>query len=460
MLLEIDDEEALHYCTADESDFFDRKAFEIKPAGLEKIVVAFANADGGEVLVGITDEKHEPEPLKRWVGRDSREAYNQHLEALVRLNPTVDFKYVFLKRRTMSRTYVLKVSVSKGLQVHEASDKSVYIRQGAQSLSVKGAAKLMELAYMKGAKSAEDTVVDIAKIDNIEKSNALANYLEQLPITNRDPLDFLLQEHLVHPDTWSPKISSILLFADNPSSVMPSQCAIRIVRYDTNKDELDRDALTDDNVSIEAPLYQQVKLAAQKITEFLGKCYAWTPTGYRPISFPEETLWEILVNSVIHRDYSISDNVLVSVYNNRIEIKSPGRLPGMVTVKNILDSRASRNPKLVRLLSKYKAMPNKDLGEGMNTAFQRMRDFDLVDPEIEQGENYVIVRLYHRPNKNPEQLVLDFIDVYGSINNAQLRDLTGVLSSEQATSVFGVMRDKGLIKRFDESTGTKVKWVR
>jgi ATP-dependent DNA helicase RecG len=105
-------------------------------------------------------------------------------------------------------------------------------------------------------------------------------------------------------------------------------------------------------------------------------------------------------------------------------------------------------------------MPNKDLGEGMNTAFQRMRDFGLVDPVIKQDDNYVIVTLHYRHNKNPEHLVLDFIDTHGSINNAQLRDLTGVLSSDQATSVFAAMRDKGLIKRLDDSTGTKVRWLR
>lgn len=318
----------------------------------------------------------------------------------------------------------------------------------------------MELAYAKGTISAEDKDVEIAKIDNIERSIALAQYLDQLPITNKDPLDFLLQEHLAHSDTWIPKVSSVLLFADNPSSLMSSQCAIRIVRYDTKKDELDRDALTNDNVSIEAPLYSQIKQAIDKIKEMLGKCFAWTPSGYQSISFPEETLWEILVNSVIHRDYSISDNVLVSVYNNRVEIKSPGRLPGLVTVENILDNRASRNPKLVRLLSKYSSMPNKDLGEGMNTAFQRMRDFGLVDPIIKQADNYVIVTLKYQSNKNTEDLVLDFIDAHGSINNAQLRDLTGVLSSEQATSAFAAMRDKGLIRRLDDSTGTKVRWGR
>jgi ATP-dependent DNA helicase RecG len=318
----------------------------------------------------------------------------------------------------------------------------------------------MELAHAKGTVSAEDMDIITARVDDIEKSTALADYLHQLPITNKDPLDFLLQEHLVHDDSWIPKASSVLLFAENPSSMMPHQCAIRIVRYDTKEDEIDRDALTTDNISVEASLYQQILQSFEFIKQFLQKCFAWTLEGYQPISFPDETIWEILVNSVIHRDYSISDNVLVSVFNNRVEFKSPGRLPGLVTVENILDNRSSRNPKIVRLLSKYGTMPNKDLGEGMNTAFQKMNGWGLVNPVVQESGNYVVVTLYYKANKPVEELVLNFIDNHGSINNAQLRDLGGILSSEQATSVFSGMREKNLIQRIDGSTGTKVRWVR
>ncbi|WP_329616009.1 helix-turn-helix domain-containing protein, partial [Pseudomonas marginalis] len=73
----------MFYCTEDEGDFFDRKAFAIQPAKIQKIVVAFANSDGGDVLIGIADEKTDANPLKRWVGADSREAFNQHIESIV-----------------------------------------------------------------------------------------------------------------------------------------------------------------------------------------------------------------------------------------------------------------------------------------------------------------------------------------------------------------------------------------
>lgn len=116
----------------------------------------------------------------------------------------------------MSRNYVLKISVGKGLEVHEASDKSVYVRKGAQSLIVRGAAKLMELAYAKGKISAEDNDVENARIEDIEKSSALTSYIAQLPITDKDPLNFLLQENLFNPETWIPKTSSVLLSPKTP----------------------------------------------------------------------------------------------------------------------------------------------------------------------------------------------------------------------------------------------------
>ena len=60
------------------------------------------------------------------------------------------------------------------------------------------------------------------------------------------------------------------------------------------------------------------------------------------------------------------------VFDNRVEVESPGILPGQVTVKNILDEQFARNGMLVRLVNKFPDPPNKDVGEGLNTAFKAM----------------------------------------------------------------------------------------
>lgn len=96
-----------------------------------------------------------------------------------------------------------------------------------------------------------------------------------------------------------------------------------------------------------------------------------TANDLKKVKYPPETIWEILVNAVIHRDYSISDDIHVLIFNNRIEIRSPGKLPGYVTIDNILDARFSRNSKIVRILNKYKNPVNKDMGGRTKHSFSK-----------------------------------------------------------------------------------------
>jgi ATP-dependent DNA helicase RecG len=359
---EIGPEEALSYCEREEDHFFDRKAFKIKGEKVQRIAVAFANADGGEFVIGIADDKEKCELSQRWQPGGNVESFNPLIQSLSDPSPSIVFKGTFLRQKGIPG-YVLLVKIEKGLQVHETSQKKVIVRKGAQSLELKGNLKIQELNYAKGLNSCEDELVKGSSIDALESSKVLAEYLHCLPSGNIEPLDFLTKQNLVDREDWTPKVASLLLFSENPSNEIPKQCAIRIARYDTKDEEPERDALTDDLITIEGPLIKQIELAYEKIVELCNKNLVWTLDGLKPKSYPKETLWEFLVNAVLHRDYSISDNITVGVFTDRVEIKSPGRLPGFVKVDNILDSRFSRNSKLVRFLSRYPGSPNKDLGE-------------------------------------------------------------------------------------------------
>ena len=68
-----------------------------------------------------------------------------------------------------------------------------------------------------------------------------------------------------------------------------------------------------------------------------------------------------------------------------------------MTVENILDVRYSRNKQIVRTLARYKSPPNKDMGEGLNTAFQKMKDWKLKPPTIHESANAVVVTIPHAP---------------------------------------------------------------
>ncbi len=448
--------DALHYCTREEDHFFERKAFGLKGEKVQRIAVAFANADGGEFVVGVADEKEESDPIKRWKPVDKIEKFNPIIQALNDPEPIVEYRCAFLKYEAVPG-YVLLVTIEKGRQVHETSQKKVIVRKGAQSLELKGNFKITELAYAKGQRSYEDDLVPDSSIDNLESLEYLAEFVSHLPSDNIEPLDLLVKQNLVDKD-WTPRAASLLLFAENPSAILPKQCAIRIARYNTTDEEPERDDLTDDIISIEKPIYHQINDAYNKMVELFEKVQVWSLDGLNPISYPKETLWELLVNAVLHRDYSISDNIFIGIFNDRVEIKSPGRLPGFVKVDNILDNRFSRNSKLVRLLSRYPSSPNKDLGEGINTAFQRMKSIGKKEPVIVEEGNFVKVTIKHELSSPPEESITKFLEKFGEINNRQVRDLTGIRNSSTITSIFSRMRDKGMLSKNESTSTVNVTW--
>lgn len=461
-VLKVGDVEVSDLCRRQEDDYFDRKSIRIKPSHIQDIAVAFANAEGGTIVVGVEDDddKKYPNLTDRWKGAEHIEDYNPIIAILTSLNPSIDFIHQFLYwEGSYSKTYILKLTIRKSQKVHETSGGDVLLRRGAQSLHLKGA-KIQELMRAKGVISEEDTPLPSIRAEKILEGEHLKSFLCNLPITDKDPYNFAIQENLL-PESMNPTVALVLLFSNNPSANMPRQCAVKIVRYDTSEDEIDRDALTNDIHTIEGPLHQQIASAFIKLKEVVGRCKCWTIDGLQAPEYPDEALYEVLVNSVLHRDYGVSDNVLISVYRNRIEFRSPGRLPGFVTIGNILDARFSRNPKLVRLLAKYPDAVNKDLGEGINTAFERMNKAGFIDPILhEDGVNLHVI-LKREPKEDHMNIIAKFVEKHGYITNRQALDILALDSSDQATNLFSKMRDQNKLIREDEKqSGVRIRWVK
>lgn len=447
--------DALSLATRHEDHFFDRKAAAVKGAKIQKVAVAFANADGGEAFIGISDEKEEPDASKRWKGAPHIEDYNQHIQALTEVQPALPIDLTFLKIEGQS-DYVLKIQVEKSQSVHKTSDGSIYERKGAQSLPVVDPTRITALSFAKGAVSYEDFAVEDSVAEDVVDSPRLAEFLaDYSPAT--DPLELSINKNLIDRKTFKPRVAGLLLFASEPASLMPKKCSVRIVRYETKEDDPERDHLGPIE-TIDGPLYQLIHKTVNRVTELMSAISVWTTDGPKAMAYPPETLWEIVVNALVHRDYSMSDDVQIQIFDNRIEVLSPGRLPAFVTKDNILDVRYARNPKVVGMLSRYKNPPNKDIGEGLNTAFQKMKDWRLRSPEIIDEGNYVRVLIPHAPLATPQEAIMEFIGKHGTITNKQARDITGIKSENAMKSEFYKLRDAGLIEMIPELKGNKAAW--
>jgi ATP-dependent DNA helicase RecG len=448
-------DEALTLSQREESHVFDRKAVQVAGRAIQKVVVAFANADGGELLIGIADDKDEPDPQKRWQGASKLENLNAHLQSMFEVRPSLDLRYEFLKCDPKPG-YVLRVLIEKSQEVHRTADETVYQRYGAQSLPSKDPQRVMELSFAKGATSFEDQVLQDLQPEAIVDAQELHAFLmDHAPKT--DPLDFVVNQNLIDNKTWGPRVASALLFHANPSSVMPRKCAVKIARYETKEDDPERDHLAS-QVTLEGPMYQLINCTIEKIKEIMSSVQIWTPEGLKYVDYPPEAIWEVVVNALIHRDYSISDDVQILIFDNRIDVLSPGRFPGYVTKDNILEARYSRNAKIVRTLNRYKNPPNKDLGEGLDTTFQKMKAWGLKEPSIDEENNYVRVTLSHTPLAAPSEAILEFLKHNPQITNRQARDVTGIRSENLVKVEFYKLRDNGLIEMIPELKGPRSAW--
>ncbi len=133
-------------------------------------------------------------------------------------------------------------------------------------------------------------------------------------------------------------------------------------------------------------------------------------------------------------------------------------MPGYVNVANILDARFSRNSKIVRCLNRYKSPPNKDMGEGLNTVFQKMKEWKLKPPQIQEDGNYVRVVIRHAPLALPTEAIMSFLETNHEITNAQARELTGIRSENLVKNEFYKLRDQGQIERVPGKKGSSSAW--
>jgi ATP-dependent DNA helicase RecG len=427
-----------------EGQFSDIKAIEVGPSKMAKGLSAFANADGGDLYIGI-DELLLGGGVKKgqWRGFRDVEAANGHLQAFERLFPLgTGFQYEFLKC-DKRRGVVLHVQVSRTPNIVKADDGIPYIRRGAQSLPVNTADALRRLEYTKGIRSFENEPVNVSKSEIIE-SPLTTNFLQYV-VPSAEPERWLSKQRLLVDDR--PTVAGLLLFSEEPQAAMPKRCGVKIYRYKTREIEGFRDVLAADPITIEGPLYDQIRSAVTKTIEITESIPKMGEGCLEKVSYPKETLHEIIANALIHRDYSIADDVHIRIFDNRIEVQSPGRLPAHVTVKKILSERFARNGAIVRLLNKFPDPPNKDVGEGLNTAFTKMKELGLKEPLIDEKDTDVLVSIRHEPLASPQDAIMKYLETYSSINNRKAREITGIRMDYQMKNIFGGMEEAEMIER-------------
>jgi ATP-dependent DNA helicase RecG len=439
-----------------EGQFADIKAIEAKPSKLTEDISAFANADGGELYIGVDQYKEVVEEKRIWRGFRDQEAANGFLQCFETYFPLgSEFLYEFVESAFPG--LLLHIIVNKTIGVTLASNNIPYLRRGAQSIPQNTPELRRRLEYSKGVHSFENELTN-ADLPLVTESEVVKEFIRDV-VPSAQPEEYLRKQALIKGGKVT--VAAALLFSDEPQAILPKHCGIKVYRFKTTATEGFRDAEAFIPRTVEGGLYKQIYSAVsltKEIIDSIPRIGNVSDPELAKVEYPSRTLHEFIANAVIHRDYSIKDDVHIKIFDNRIEFQSPGRLPANMTVKNLTTQRAARNGAVQRILNKFKDPPNRDVGEGIKTATEAMTSKGLEKPTFSEVGNSFVVTIKHEKLATAELAIMEYLETHQTINNKQARQITFINEDWKVKSIFRKMEEKRMIKQLQKKTTSNTKY--
>lgn len=349
-------------------------------------VCAFANSGGGLLVLGV--ERTDSKTAVAGVAKD--EAYQKMAAILPLLEPKPTVTY---EEHTVEGKHVLIANVT-ALPIDQVCffEKGVYVRQGSVNVEIRKH-ELVGFLRARGIISFEEnrSQARLLDLDMQKVSKHVAQRTGKPADMDGVPTDTLLQSLGVANSVgeFYVKNVGVLAFAKDISRFF-SNTEIRVVKYKGRTATLEARE-SDQRFSDTAP--ELLEKAFKAIREKAGFS-ARVVDGKRvemPM-VPDMALRESLTNAVGHRDYFDPNGILVEIFDDRIQITSPGTLLPGQTIKNFADIRRHRNPVLHRILN------DAGWGEGLNLGvraiYRIMRQNGLPDPVFDDLGGFFRVVLY------------------------------------------------------------------
>lgn len=359
-----------------EGQYFDRKSARIKPNDLAKIITAMANSAGGKVAVGIEDDgtvtgfridrAYAPEEFEQC--------------ALMHCEPSPDVTSTRVEitnnRGQADFVLVLNIEPSRNHVIKRRNDGAVYLRVGDKNMPL-NYEQTLKLQYDKHQLVFEDEPVPDSSIEDIDHE-IVDRFKRALGTTVSDEkalrgARFLTKDGLL-------TRAGVLLFAEHPTSFLP-QARVRVLRFEGNALETGRSLNIIKDRTFEGPIPKTVEGASMFISGMLREYqYMDEHAKFQTIpEYPEFAWFEGLVNAVTHRDYSYAgEHIRISMYDDRLEILSPGKLPNTVTLENMRTTRYARNPRIAKTLVAFGWV--REMNEGVQRIYNEMQAAFLHDP--------------------------------------------------------------------------------
>ncbi|MHB1295588.1 MAG: ATP-binding protein [Anaerolineae bacterium] len=428
---------------------------------LAQQIVSFANAIGGTIVVGM-------DPHGR-VYPDAAEDLEPSLaRALRRCVPALGAGDLpeWQSEETPKGT-VVTIAVKPTAYQVSLDGIAVYVRSGAGNVLL-SAEQVERSARDKTPQALEDDSVAGATLADLD-DDILDEY--QRNRIRRGPRgETLTRTELLHDAgaidaAGRPTVAGLLLFGRHPQRFFP-QVGVVLVRF---RGTSVRDAVASGErysrrVEVVGPLARLVERSWEVLYEEISRNSTTEGLQRREThAYPPEAVREALVNAICHRDYAIAgQRVEIRLFDDRMEVMSPGGLPGHITLDNILEEHYSRNPRLVRGLFQWGYI--EELGQGIDIIYEAMQREHHPLPVLRDTGRSFTVTLYNAVDPvvkqfggqlNERQMrALHYLQAHERISNGQYQELCPEVSPETLRLDLRDLVEKGILLRVGDKRGT------
>lgn len=422
-------------------------------AKIIRTVVAFANTDGGIIVVGIDDpEKTSKSGLARVYGiEEDTEKYDEIFREAQRIIPPITGINIATQLKASSGKTVAIIKVPKSTNSLYSINNEVFIRLQKSNKKLTPS-EIIKMSYAKGFTRADSELVDVDF--ELLRTQYFENWKNQRGILGSSIEEILFKTGLARKDesgVLKPTRAAVLLFAEYPTNLIDTKCAIRVMQYTgtiANYEEVPN--LVSVPKTIEGPVIDVIQKAHDYVLTLLRngiEIHSGFVTKYK---MPERAVKEAITNAVIHRDYFIKRDIEIGLYEDRIEVSSPGLLPYNITTSNIgyVRSEGYRNDSIVKHLREFPNPPNLDQNEGVRAMRNEMESNGLYPPiylsypTLSDSVKVVLLN-EHRPDE--WERIRSYLKDNKYIANKKAREITNIEQRDKMSRMLNKWVKQGLL---------------
>ena len=339
-------------------------------------MVAFSNTKGGTIFIGVRESGDAVGLTRADIARINQLISNTASQCVrspispISENIAVSFAHT-----------VIVLTIPEGLD-KPYFDKNgvIWLKNGSDKRRVNSKEELRRIFQIADQFHADElpTKAGVEKLDKLRFRDFLRDFYKKEYPGSSDELARLLQNMNLATESGKLNLAGVLLFTEKPELIKP-QFVVKAIRFPGNQIHVTDYADTED---FSGPLSKVFEDSLAFVMRNLHKVQAGRGVNAPGTpEIPAGVFEELLVNALVHRDYLVSAPIRLFIFDNRIEIISPGHLPNNLTVEKIRTGNSNiRNPILVS----YAAMgllPYHGLGSGIKRALEEWPDIEFVDDQ-------------------------------------------------------------------------------